>query len=58
MVMAMLVRNDAVREELAVRQYVSSKEFKVSTIEKHVHQNWPMLTGERMGKVKGHAAWS
>ena len=39
MVMAMLVRNDAVREELAVRQYVSSKEFKVSTIEKHVHQN-------------------
>ncbi|KIM52477.1 hypothetical protein SCLCIDRAFT_32645 [Scleroderma citrinum Foug A] len=28
MVMAMLVRNDAVREELAVRQYVSSKEFK------------------------------
>ncbi|KIM53192.1 hypothetical protein SCLCIDRAFT_32111 [Scleroderma citrinum Foug A] len=28
MMMAMLVRNDAVREELAVRQYVSSKEFK------------------------------
>jgi len=37
-VMAMMARNDAVRQELAVRNYISSPAFKVSTVEKCVHQ--------------------
>jgi len=33
-VMAMIARNDTVRQELAMRNYISSPAFKVSTVQK------------------------
>ena len=51
-VMAMMARNDAVRQELAVRNYIASPAFKVSTVQKCVHQTDQCRQESVSGKLK------
>ena len=52
MVMAMMTRNDAVWQELAVCNYIASPAFKVSTVQKHIHQTDQCQQENISGKLK------
>jgi len=51
-VMAMMTRNDAVQQELAMRNYIASPAFKVSTVQKRIHQTDRCQQENISGKLK------